>query len=224
MSLAIAPSLDKTGFPIIALPGLPFKISWLPVTKIQFEHFLVDQGTLDHDWYQDKLTNYNPRVSPSQLNNGNYWRAFLTGILPDEALLYARWLGDGADLPTASEWKQALTALCVPAEGTYLADVLNLSRLNPRARQLMQNLDRVLGGEYAQLVGGSFLCDQMAMRLGVLELLFDDSQRLSYCCWGQVSRRFANSGNNPLSDLAPLRFTQRSGVRMNTLGFRLIFR
>jgi hypothetical protein len=224
MSLSLTCSLDRTGFPIIALPGLPFRISWLPVTKIQFEHFLVDQGTLDNDWYQDKLTNYNPRVSPSQLSNTNYWQAFLTGMLPDEALLYARWLGDGADLPTAAEWKSALTALRFPADSAYVDTVLNLPRLNPRAHQLMQNLDRVLQGEYVQLGGKSFLFDQMVMRLGVLELLFDDYQRLSYCCWGQVSRRFANSGNNPLNDLTPLRFTQRTGVRMNTLGFRLIFR
>src|SRR5437660_843621 len=107
MDLPFTLSLDRTGFPILEMPALPFGVLWLPVTKIQFEHFLVDTGAFDNAWYQDKLNNWNPRISAGNLGVTNYWQAFMTGILPSEAIRYAEWVGQGADLPTAKEWKQA---------------------------------------------------------------------------------------------------------------------
>ncbi|GCE08122.1 SUMF1/EgtB/PvdO family nonheme iron enzyme [Dictyobacter aurantiacus] len=216
-------SLDKTGFPVIEVPGLPFKMLWLPVTKIQFEYFLVDTGAYDNDWYQDKLRHYNPRISAGNLGVTNYWQAFMTGLLPFEARRYAEWAGHGSDLPTAQEWKNALNTLGRwPADPAFVDAVLHLSGLNERARVLIQAIEHVLLAEKDQLSGGHFLCDQMAMRLGVLELLYEDSQRLSYCCWGQPNRRFAGGLNNPLRDTAPTRFNDRNGIRMKTVGFRLI--
>jgi Sulfatase-modifying factor enzyme 1 len=225
MALPFTLSVDRTGFPVIELPGLPFKVFWLPITKIQFEHFLVDKGALDNDWYQDKLQNYNPRISAGQLSITNYWQAFMTGILPSEAQLYAGWVGNGADLPTAQEWKSALTLLGRwPADHAFTDAVLHLPGLSERARILIQKMDQVLQAESAQLSDGRFLCDQMAMRLGVLELLYEDSQHLSFCCWGQTNRRFSGGINNPLRDTAPNRFNDRNGIRMKTVGFRLILR
>jgi hypothetical protein len=225
MTLPFTPSVDKTGFPIINVPTLPFGILWLPVTKIQFEHFLVDTGAFDNDWYRDKLQSYNPRVSAGNLSVANYWQAFITGILPSEALRYAEWAGLGYDLPTAQEWKRALTTLAGwQADAAFLEAVLALPNLNERARNLIKKLEYVLLEERAQLSDGRFLCDQMAMRLGVLELLYEDAQRLSFCCWGQPNRRFSGGINNPLRDTAPNRFNNRNGIRMKTVGFRLILR
>ena len=225
MTLPFTLSVDRTGFPVVKTPTMPFGVLWLPVTKIQFEHFLVDTGTFDNDWYRDKLQNYNPRISAGNLGVANYWQAFMTGILPFEARRYAEWAGRGSDLPTAQEWKGALTTLAGwPADPTFRDAVLALPNLNERARILIQKMDQVLQQESAQLSDGRFLCDQMAMRLGVLELLYEDSQRLSFCCWGQPNRRFSGGINNPLRDTAPNRFNDRNGVRMKTVGFRLIVR
>lgn len=225
MALPFTLSVDRTGFPVIAFPGLPFQVGWLPVTKIQFEHFLVDKGALDNDWYQDKLQNYNPRISAGQLSITNYWQAFMTGILPSEARLYAGWIGDGADLPTAQEWKRTLDFLAAwQADPQFLDAVLQTPGLSERARLLIQKMDQVLQAESVQLADGRFLCDQMAMRLGVFELLYEDIQQLAYCCWGQTNRRFSGGINNPLRDPAPNRFNDRNGTRMKTVGFRLILR
>lgn len=35
----------------------------------------------------------------------SYARMFMTGVLPEEAQRFARWLGPGYDLPTVSEWR-----------------------------------------------------------------------------------------------------------------------
>jgi hypothetical protein len=48
MVLPFTLSLDRTGFPILEMPALPFGVLWLPVTKIQFEHFLVDTGCVGY--------------------------------------------------------------------------------------------------------------------------------------------------------------------------------
>jgi len=225
MTLPFTLTVDKTGFPIIRLPELQFGICWLPITKMQFEHFLVDTGAFDNAWYQDKLQQYNPRSSAGNLSVANYWQAFMTGILPGEAQRYAEWMGDGADLPTAQEWKSALTTLAGwSASASFCAAVLALPDLNERARLLIQKIDQVLQQEASQLSDGPFLCDQMVMRLGVFEILYENAQRLSYCCWGQPNRRFSGGVNNPLRDPAPNRFTDRNGIRMRTVGFRLIVR
>ena len=225
MALPFTLSLDRTGFPVLDMPALPFRVLWLPVTKIQFEHFLVDTGAFDSVWYQDKLNNYNPRMSAGGLGVTNYWQAFMTGILPSEALRYAEWAGHGSALPTAQEWKQALSALAgLGADSAYREAVLQLPGLNERARLLIRKMDQVLQDDSAQLSDGRFLCDQMAMRLGVLELMYEDSVHRSFCCWGQPNRRFVGGISNPLRDTAPSRFTDRNGVRMKTVGFRLIMR
>jgi Sulfatase-modifying factor enzyme 1 len=218
-------SLDRTGFPILEMPDLRFGMLWLPVTKIQFEHFLVDTGAFDNAWYQDKLDHYNPRISAGNIGVTNYWQAFMTGILPIEASSYAAWVGQGADLPTAQEWKQALITLARwPADRAFHEAVLQLPGLNERARLLIQKMESVLQAERSQLSDGYFLCDQMAMRLGVLELMYEDTVHGSFGCWGQPNRRFVGGISNPLRDTTPRHFTDRNGVRMGTVGFRLIMR
>lgn len=225
MAIPFTLALDRTNFPVLELPTLPFGILWLPVTKIQFERFLVDTGAFDNAWYQDKLQNFNSRVSAGNLGITNYWQAFMTGILPIEAVRYAEWAGHGSDLPTAQEWKSALMALAGwSADDAFLDAVLQLPGLNERARLLIQRLSQALSAERNQLSGGSFLCDQMAMRLGVLEFMYEDALRHSFCCWGQPNRRFVGGVNNPLSDVAPIRFNDKNGVRMKQTGFRLILR
>jgi hypothetical protein len=103
-------SIDKTGFPLLLHTDLPFEFSLWPVTKWQFEWFMSDANQFGDAWYEP-LLNLNPRVSPPGINERNYEGVFLTGILPSEAILFAKWLGDDFDLPTQAEWQKIYSSL-----------------------------------------------------------------------------------------------------------------
>ena len=47
MSTLFEVDADRTGFPLIKMAKLDFWVAWLPVTKIQFEHYLCDSK---HVW------------------------------------------------------------------------------------------------------------------------------------------------------------------------------
>ena len=97
-------SCDRTGFPLITVPEAMVAMHLLPVTKVQFERFLAEPNTYGDAWYEEVLT-LNPRISYRQCTAENRERLFLTGIVPEEALAFARWMGDGFDLPTVAEWR-----------------------------------------------------------------------------------------------------------------------
>jgi hypothetical protein len=105
MSGAALFEYDRAGFPMLWLEDLGAFVHWLPVTKIQCEHFLCDvtDSSFDAAWY-DQLLALNPRVSPKEIDERNYWRAIVTGVQPAEAERFARWCGEGYSLPTLSEW------------------------------------------------------------------------------------------------------------------------
>jgi hypothetical protein len=226
MAVPFTVSVDRTGFPLVETPDLPFAFLWLPITKIQFEHFLVDTEAFDNNWYQDKLR-YNGRVSPYNLSVSNYWQAFMTGILPVEALRYAAWYGGNFDLPTAREWKDTFDYFARwEAEPDFIAAILQTANLSERARALIANLEVVTQQESRQLAGGKrLLCDQMAMRLGVAEIAYETHPGTSFCAWGQPNKRQYAHAFNPLYDPSPIHFVNRAeGARMAYCGFRLLRR
>ncbi len=94
---------DKTGFPLVTMEELgTFHI--LPITKFQFEMFISETNRYGDNWYSSILK-LNPRISYKYFDEKNYERIFTTGVLPEEALDFARWLGEGFDLPTIDEWR-----------------------------------------------------------------------------------------------------------------------
>ena len=103
-------SCDRTNFPLVAVDEAAVEVHLLPVTKIQFERFTAEASGVDEAQYQEMLA-LNPTVSPEIFTADNREQLFVTGILPDEALAYARWLGEGFDLPTSGEWRAVLGAL-----------------------------------------------------------------------------------------------------------------
>ncbi len=103
-------SFDRAGFPLVWLPSLCLEVQLLPVTKVQFERFAAEPNTFGDNWY-DALLQTNPRVSYRRFNAENREGLFLTGILPDEALAFAHWLGPGYDLPSVDEWRKICIAL-----------------------------------------------------------------------------------------------------------------
>lgn len=94
--------VDKTGFPLAAVPGVGAFHLW-PVTKYQFEQFISETNRYGDNWYESILS-LNKRISFKYFSQDNYENLLLTGILPDEALDFARWLGDSFDLPSEEEW------------------------------------------------------------------------------------------------------------------------
>jgi hypothetical protein len=96
---------DRTGFPLVRFPELGLEAMLLPCAKKQFEAFLAEPDERFGDaWYEAVLA-VNPRASWRHPPAEGAERLFLTGILPEEALAFLRWLGDGFDLPTIAEWR-----------------------------------------------------------------------------------------------------------------------
>ncbi len=113
-------SRDRTNFPLIAIEEAAVEVHLLPVTKAQFEPFVADILEANEAGYQEMLT-LNPGVYPMAFTAENREQLVVRGILPDEALAYAHWLGEGFDLPTVSEWRTVLAALTQVPPPRHLA-------------------------------------------------------------------------------------------------------
>jgi len=100
---------DKTGFPLLVVPEVELEVHLLPVTKLQIEQFIIESDKFGAAWYQELLT-LNPPIAYDHLQPDNREQLFISGILPVEALAFARWLGEGFDLPTFAEWRAIYAA------------------------------------------------------------------------------------------------------------------
>lgn len=103
-------STDKTNFPLVVVEDAGVEIHLLPVTKIQFAQFVQETGGDYPAGYREMLA-LNPEVPPAQVTAESREQLFVSGVLPEEALAFARWLGEGYDLPTAREWREVFAAL-----------------------------------------------------------------------------------------------------------------
>jgi len=130
-------SFDRTGYPLLELPQVGWAVQLWPVTKVQYERFLAEPTGPGDEWYETLLT-ISPRVSILNGNEKNYESLFLGGILPEEAVSFARWLGPGFELPKQSDWRivdQTLTDEKLAEEDvTALRDE---AQLHPQARKLL---------------------------------------------------------------------------------------
>lgn len=157
---------DRTGFPLIWVEEIRCHVHWLPVTKIQLEHFLCDisDGAFDADWYQ-RILDINPRVSPREVNERNYLHAFAAGLHPAEAERFARWCGEDYALPTVSEWFTAYRALrdleAPPPEWNGV--------MTPRARTLLSRVQDAWKRASRTRSLPDTRAGHMLMRLGFLE-------------------------------------------------------
>lgn len=219
--------LDPSGFPLIDLPELNFAIHWLPVTKIQIEYFLtvVNDSKYDQAWYEHLLSKYGERVSPSSARTSDYWNLFITGILPAEAQRFSQYCGRGYDLPTAAEWRDAFRILSnINASQEYLESVLETTNLRERTQRLIKKVESITSSESSQLDSPRKLADQMLMRLGIMEYVYEDDQRNTFAGFGQPSRGLGGILISP-RDGIPQKLTNRTeGLRLKQYGFRLIKR
>ncbi len=160
---------DRTGFPMVLMPELGLYVHVLPVTKMQFEHFLCDatDGHFDSRWY-DEIRRLNPRVSARRIWSGNYWNAFLSGILPAEAERFAVWCGPGYRLLQTSEWQRVYQAL-ESHDAPSLEEADMLDDLAPHHRELITKVECAV--EEACLQSGDLcrMTERMLMRMGLIE-------------------------------------------------------
>lgn len=115
-SIEYSIELDRTGFPLITRNGWDFAISLFPVSKYQFERFMVMNGKKG-DFYTDRWYRELLKISPRRSWRGTEkgtrdrpWELFLTGVSFDELTPFLRYLGRNFRLPEAGEWKALLEA------------------------------------------------------------------------------------------------------------------
>ncbi len=144
-------------------------LHWLPITKIQFEHFLCASVDSQYDaaWYQTLLEK-NPRVSPREIRSDNYWNAFLSGLLPAEVSRFCRWLGPDYRIPTDQQWLAAYAELR-KKEPVLIEEISQVEGLSLRAKELIENMNSASATATKEMDYERTLADQMLLRLGVME-------------------------------------------------------
>jgi hypothetical protein len=199
-------SLDKTNFPLIAVEAASIETHLLPISKVQFEQFLADFGPGESAAYQEMLA-LNPAAAPAQFTLDERERLFVTGILPDEALAFARWLGEGFDLPTVKEWRAMHTAL--RRMSTPIRDELTTNMADGPAKTMLDKLERLHPNS---------MLDVSLMRHGLVEWVRKDK---SFVGLGVPRPEFQGNLWDPMvNEVAPINLT----ARVPYFGFRLVRR
>lgn len=130
-------SFDRTGFPVLELPDLRLAVHLLPVVKQQFERFLAEPGPFGDSWYEELLA-LSPRIPLAAPDPELFESLFLGGIHPNEIPPFARWLGQGFDLPTADAWRTVDRALATePVADADASALRSDGNLSPAARHVL---------------------------------------------------------------------------------------
>lgn len=195
-------AVDKVGFPMIRVHRIGQFHLW-PVSKLQFERFICETRGYGDGWY-DEVLGLLPRVSLRRMCEDNYEGAFIAGVLPQEALAFAKWLGDGFDLPTVEEWRHLHLRLR-EAKRLKLLD----AGLSPEAMTIWKNLT-------------SFRSRPLEVGLvesGLVEWVRRKDR--SYAGLGSPRSCFYHHVWNPMTDEVSTIHKER---RVRYFGFRLISR
>ena len=211
--------LDTAGFPMIWVAPLNGYLSWLPATKIQLEYFLsaTNDTTFDEAWYY-RVNEMNPRIAPGQVNSKNLFQTLVTGVLPNEARRYALWCGSHYDLMTVQEWGEAFDELNKePASPDYIRQITSRDGLRERPKRLIEMMGQ------ATKERAKTLAEQMLMRGGVIEYVYESLDRNSYEGQGVAHSELPGGGMRKPKELVKLN-NKTEGTRMRQFGFRLLHR
>ena len=219
-------TLDRTKFPMLWIDAIDAYMSWVPITKVQFEYFLCDrpEPRFNEKWYDEVLAR-NARVSPGKIRHNDYWRALITGVTPDDAKAFAEWCGHDSDetyeLPTRKEWFDAYQALRVQEALPF--SVLATLELTRRAETLLQKLDAAaekFQSQGTQKESQRSLADSMLMHDGVFEWVIDEENR-----WGGAARPHPELGGGLINlDGGRPKYPTQVDPPPQYYGFRLIKR
>lgn len=181
--------LDKTGFPMLWVEPIKAYLHWLPVTKIQFETYMcaAPDSHFNAEWY-DEILAMNPRISPSQIRLSNYWQAFLTGIKPSEVQRFARWNGEGYQIPTLEEWFESYKYLkSLPPEDDPISQI---GGIKDRILKLITHLNDISPQVMREVGYTQSLADQMFLRMGVMEWIEGQNQQYQWGGMGETYPKF----------------------------------
>lgn len=215
---------DPTGFPMIWVEAIDAYMHWLPVTKIQFEHYMCEfpERSFDDNWY-DEIRSLNARETPSAIRSNNYWKAFITGIIPSECQYFANWCGNAYSIPTLEEWFTSYEYLKQREPLSDLSLLTNES--SERVKTLLTRLVDVSQSTVKDLQYDHNLAFQMFMRTGVMEWvsILDQGYQSNWGGMGETNPEFRGSLFTP--DMGqPSIPTHPETDRLRYYGFRLIRR
>lgn len=215
--------LDRCEFPMVWVDELAAYVHLYPVLKIQFEYFLCasTESYFDAAWY-DNVLQLNPRITPGGIREDNYYRAVLSGVLPDEAQRFARWCGDEYSIPTLKEWLIAYRALRSRSP-VSISTLLGTDRPKERTRLLMERLDQASSRVVARAKYERTFADQMLMRMGVMEWVECPERRTRWGGMGETPPGLYGMLFTPESGQPHLP-TNPEAERLLYYGFRLLRR
>ena len=97
--------LDRAGYPMVYVEPLKAYAHLFPVAKPLFEHFMAEARLREYNdaWYADVLA-LNPRLSTA-VSFADYEQLFISGLLPDDVLAFARWHEQGTRLLSVEQWR-----------------------------------------------------------------------------------------------------------------------
>ena len=187
---------DKTGSPLIGIKKMKLFVHVLPVTKVQFEKFIAEVNLPDFsdEWYENILK-LNSRVSYKKFTEENYWKLFITGIYPEEAMKFAEYLGNDYRLPDVDEWRE-------------IYRYFKYSSLHFKVKGkpgILKRLEKFIGNDLFSLT---------LMEKGIAEWVKEGRK---YVGVGKPDSNFQQSALKPLYDkIDPV------GERLSYVGFRLV--
>lgn len=185
--------VDAAGYPRVLFESSQLWVHLLPVTKIQFEQFICDRPSarFDATWYEGFVKD-NPRISPQDAKESNYWQLLATNLIPDEAEAMAIWAGGEARVPTADEWRKIarVAEAEAPIQPEELAGVDGLDSLALRTLRAITVAvrERLVKVKEPKPMT---LADQMLLRGGCYEWVRSPSDRDEYGLLGKPRHEFA---------------------------------
>jgi hypothetical protein len=199
-------SVDSSGYPLIHVEALNSFVHLFPVTKPQFEKFIVSdkQQRFGDEWYEE-IIKMSPRVSYCSQDITLHEQLFMTGVTTDEAASFSKWLGREYKLLSHEEWTTCYDwfavqmALAMPEE------------LNDRLARDAKAVWKIIESQYRRQ---HTLRELSQMTQGILEWV--EERPGSYYGLGEPSSsKYMRKACDPVRPL-----DQRRG----NLGFRLIRR
>ncbi|NMC84433.1 MAG: hypothetical protein GYA58_04020 [Anaerolineaceae bacterium] len=209
-------TLDNVGFPMIWIEPINAYIHCFPITKIQFEYFLVEcveEGAIR--WYENALK-LNGRITPFKINPGNFWKLFFTGIKPGEAEIYTSYCGENYDIPTSEEW---ITAYHYLANLPHQSDIFLNLPLQHRCAIVCEKLLEVI----SKLNSATHLslADEMLFNNGIMEWTkFYNEGRMMWAGVGKANLNFQMN----IKSSTDIELPVKPNSRMRHYGFRLLYR
>lgn len=199
--------VDASGYPLIFVEPLGAFVQLFPVTKPQFEKFIASDRQLSYgdEWYGGIL-NMNPRTSYRSQTVPERERLFMTGVTPDEALAFGRWIGWDYTLLTAQEWHTCYEWFAGQPAPLMPPDISE--RLSQDALAIWDIANRC----WLERHRLSNLQELSLMTRGILEWVIERPGR--YCGFGEpAASKLQRRANDPVRPVGQ--------SRLRNLGFRL---